>query len=183
MRRALRRLLPLLLVLALVAVPVAFALTARPDLEDARGQIDDRWDRLRPTLDERYEGLAAARDAAAATGLEADLLDELDRSLDEWSVRRREEDVAAEVRVANALEGLGTRLTAAASSAPRLAADETLGFALAVYGEGAPEAELVTGYSDAVERYEERRSDTLRRPLSGIFGFEERADFVPASEA
>ncbi len=181
MRRFLRRFAFVALVLALVAAPVVFALTARPDLEDARQQVDDQWAQLRPGLVERYESLAAANDAAAATGLEAEVLDDLDRSLDEWSVRRRDEDPAAEVQVANSLEGLGTRLAAAASSAPRLAADDALTFALAVYGDRAPNTELVADYSEAVRAYEDSRNDALRRPFSGLFGFDDRADFAPAA--
>ncbi len=182
MRRFLRRLAFALLVGALVAAPVIFTLTARPDLENARDHVDDEWARLQPGLAERYASLAAARDAAAATGIQAAVLDDLDRALEDWSVRQREDDPAAEVQAANALEGLGARL-AAAAAAPRLAADEGLAFALAVYGDRTPDAELVSDYSDAVQSYEDSRNNALRRPLSGLFGFEERAEFAPSAEA
>lgn len=175
-----RRILLYGLIVVLVAAPVLFVLRARPELDDARSSVDTRWEPLRADLTDRYDTLDVATGAASDAGLDDALVGELRASLDDWTRSDDGSDATTGVAVANTLEGLGARLAAVRTANPRFAADEALAFTMAAYTENAPDPELVTAYSDAVDHYESERSSTLKKPLSGIFGFNGRDDFVPS---
>jgi len=180
MRRRLRRLLLYGLIAALVAAPVLFVLRARPQLDDARDSVDTRWEALRAELVDRYDTLDSATGAASDAGLDDALIGELRAALDDWSRSDDGGDAAVGVVIANTLEGLGARLAAVRTGNARFEADEALAFTMAAYTENAPDPDLVSAYSDAVDHYESERSSALKKPLSGVFGFKGRDDFEPS---
>ena len=70
MARRVRR-LAVVVVLILAGGAVALVLTARPQLDDRRDDVDRAWTQLRAPLTARYERLAAVRaEAATANELE-----------------------------------------------------------------------------------------------------------------
>src|SRR4051794_36029237 len=111
-----------LLVVALVVVVggLLLALTARPDLNRTRDDVEARWKLLRPALEQRYELLRAANDATrAAGGPERGITSSIDTALSDWQ-RSRTASVTAQVDDANALEALGRRLTTTVDASTRL---------------------------------------------------------------
>src|SRR5215213_804413 len=96
-----------LLVVALVVLVGGgiLALTARPDLDNARQDAETRWNALRrPALDARYELLASVNDALEASGgPRRDIIDEVDEALRAWQTNKRSA-LDAQVRDANELE-------------------------------------------------------------------------------
>lgn len=180
MGRRVRRILLYVLIAVLVATPIIFVLRAKPGLEDARDSVDTSWEPLRMELVERYDTLDSATGAASDAGLDDALVGELRSSLDDWSRSDNGSDATVGVTIANTLEGLGARLASVRTGNPLFEADEALAFTMAAYSDNAPDAVLVTAYSDAVDHYEGERSSALKKPLSGIFGFDGRDDFVPS---
>ncbi|MCZ7530617.1 MAG: hypothetical protein M5U31_09905 [Acidimicrobiia bacterium] len=180
MGRRTRRVVLLLVVVAVVAAPLLFVLRAKPQLDDSLDAIGKQWAPLRVELVERYDTLDAATGAASDAGLDDALVGELRSALDDWSRSDQGDDPTVGVPIANNLEGLGARLATVGTANPRLAADEALGFSLTLYTDRAPDPEVVSAYSTAVDDYERERSSVLKRPLTGFFGFQARDDFVPS---
>lgn len=170
-----------LLVVALVVLVggVILALTARPDLDNARKDAEARWSTLRaPALDERYALLASVNDALkAAGGPRRDIVDSLDDALRAWQTNKRS-SVATQVRDANDLEALGRRLTRAITTSARLKAiPEVVTPANRYRDAEVPEA--ARGFNRAAEAYEDERSGALREPIAALLGF----DPIPSYDA
>jgi hypothetical protein len=170
-----------LLVVALVVLVGGgiLALTARPDLDNARQDAETRWNALRrPALDARYELLASVNDALEASGgPRRDIIDEVDEALRAWQTNKRSA-LDAQVRDANELEALGRRLTRAITTSARLKAiPQVLTPANRYRTAEVPEA--ARGFNRAVADYEDERSGTLREPIAGLLGF----DPIPTYDA
>jgi hypothetical protein len=174
-----------LLVVALVVLVGGgiLALTARPDLDRARNDVESRWQALRPALDARYELLAQAnQEAKTAGGPERDVVRSIDAALAKWR-RDRNGPVATQVDDANVLEGLGRRLTATVNASPRLMASDAVVLRTAQF-EDAEVPEQARSFNAAVRDYEDARGGSVRRPIAGLLGFDPVASFdipVPAT--
>lgn len=171
--RVLRRVLLLVLVLLVVAA-IALVIGARPDLEDARDEVDARWDALAQPLDERYARLEAAVAAARGTpGSSAELVEELETAIGRWYAARDDDAaVADQVAAANDLEGLARRFGAVAAASPRLSADPEVTAALAAYRD-APVPEGAPAFTEAVRHYEDERDGPLRAVVATVLGYDE----------
>jgi len=170
--RVLRR-VSLLVLVGLVVAAIALVLGSRPDLEDARDEVDVRWDAIAQPLDERYARLEAVVAAARGTpGPSAELVEELERAIARWNAARDDAAVADRVAAANDLEGLARRFAAVAAASPRLSADPEVTAALAAYRD-APVPEGAAAFSEAVRRYEAVRDGPLRAVVATVLGYDE----------
>jgi hypothetical protein len=177
MRSTLRRATALGVLVVLLAGGglAAYALTARPDLDDARDAASERWLAVREPLDARYARLAAANDAVRdAAGPDRDVVRDLDAAIGRWSdlFDSRDGTVADEVRAANDLEGLARRLAAVVAGSPVLRGDEAVTAALAALGE-TPVPEVAASFDELVRAYERERQGRLRRLAAGLLGYDE----------
>lgn len=167
-----------LLALLIVAVAAAAALmgTARPALDDARNEAEARWVVVARPLDERYTALAAvAATVEAAGGSVAELASETVRATQHWTAVVVDDDVSAQVRSANELEGLSRRLAATIDASARLRDDAAVTQAredLATHA--IPDTALA--YNTAVAAYEQEREGTLRSIAASALGY----DSLPA---
>jgi hypothetical protein len=169
-----------LLASALAAGTVVLAVGSRTDLADAGERVDAAWGRLRPALDQRYDALDQAGDAARERlGSESSLLTDLDAAIAVWRSSRGG-PADAQVAAANRLEGLAARLAATVSSTPRLRSSEDVADALEAVGEAGPER-AGSDYNDAVAAYEDVRGGFPRRLVAGALGYDSRRTLeVPA---
>jgi hypothetical protein len=178
MARRVRR-LAVVVVLLLVAGAAALVLTARPQLDDRRADVDRAWTPLRPGLAARYEALAAVHAEATAAGAgDRGVTRELGLTLARWDRLRRAADAdadEAEAATANQLEGLAARLNAVVLSSDRLKGVDALNQAIATFqGTAPPLLPAIKTYNDAVEEYEGSRKSFLRRPIADLFGYDSR---------
>lgn len=170
--RVVRRLLPLALLLVAV-VAIAFVLTSRPRLEDARDEVEQRWDALVEPLDARY-GLLGGVTAAigGAPGPSATLAGEVNAALEQWNALRADDAGVAEgVDAANRLEALGRRLDATVRASARLSAVPEVLAALDAFS-GAQVPPEVEPFAAAVRDYAEERSGSARSLLADLFGYD-----------
>jgi hypothetical protein len=173
--RAVRRWVPLVL-LFLIAGLVALVLTSRPDLEDARKEVDRRWDAVTAPLDERYTLLAAANGAVGARpGPPGEISADVSQALENWVDARRDGDRDRAISAANDLEGLGRRFVLVVGASRSLTADPAVMEAVNAFASSPSPAELAA-FRDAVRAYENERDGPARTIVAGMFGY----DAVPA---
>ena len=99
-----RVLLPVLIVAAVVAAGSS-VLSARPDLQKAKRNVDTSWSSLSGQLDHRYVLLAAVDDTLRpVVGPIRTLVGDVDTALVRWHDARQHTDVAAQVAAANDVE-------------------------------------------------------------------------------
>jgi hypothetical protein len=169
--RIVRRWVPLLLVLVVVAV-VALVLTSRPDLEDASSDVDSTWDAATSALDQRYTLLADANGGVTGRpGPPGEISTEVGKSLQEWLDARESDDRNRAIDAANDLEGLGRRFVLVVSTSPTLAADPAVMDAVNAYANAAPPEELAA-FSAAVRTYADERKGPVRGMVASMFGYD-----------
>jgi hypothetical protein len=161
-----------LIVIALVLLVGGgiLVLTSRPDLQNARDDVNARWRALRPGLEQRYALLAQANAATkAAGGPERDLVSEVERALTAWQTDRTK-SVDTQVDDANELEALGRRLTNTVDQSARLQAIPTV-VTTATRFDDARMPVAADAFNNAVRHYEDSRGGSLRRPIASVLGF------------
>jgi hypothetical protein len=145
-------------------------LTSRPDLENARDDVNARWRALRPGLDQRYALLAQANAATkTAGGPERNLVNDVEQALVSWRADKTK-SVDTQVDDANELEALGRRLTNTVDQSARLQAIPTVVTRAGQFDQ----AQLpvsATGFNQAVRDYENARGGSLRRPVASLLGY------------
>jgi hypothetical protein len=173
-------LLVLVVVLILGAV-VALTVTAKSPLDDRRDAVDGRWVPLRAPLAARYEVLGQVAEGlvAAGAGERTYTVDLADR-LAEWNrlAESSSPDAGSEAAVANALEGLATRVRANVLASGRLSRDQGLADAFTAFDAALVAPPVVAAYNRAVRRYEDTRHDTMKRIPARILGFDARPKLV-----
>jgi len=172
----------LALVVALVAAVVTAVVVEKPTLDDDEKAVDARWADLREPLTARYTTLDGAVAALAAAG-ESDraVTKDLQTDLAAWKDALDGGSAASQTEIANRLEGQGARLRANILGSPRLSQDVNLTGAIATFDSAAPSPEAIDAYNKAIDTYEEDRTDTFRRVVASLFGFEARPRFsIPA---
>jgi hypothetical protein len=185
MARRVRR-LAVVVVLLLVAGAAALVLTARPQLDDRRDDVDRAWTPLRPGLAARYERLAAVHAEATTAGAgDRGVTRELGLTLARWDRLRRaadrDADADAEAATANQLEGLAARLQAVVLSSDRLKGVDALNQAIAAFQGTSPPVPAVKTYNDAAKEYEDTRESFVRRPIADLFGYDSRPQLTLAA--
>ena len=82
--RLLRRLVLIVLVGAL-GIAALLVFTTRPDIEDARDQLESSWDSAAPALDARFQVLAMVNNSVAETpGPVGEISNEVSDTLEGW---------------------------------------------------------------------------------------------------
>jgi hypothetical protein len=172
----------LALVVALVAAVVTAVIVEKPTLDDDEKAVDARWADLRELLTARYATLDGAVAALGAAGeSERAVTKDLQTDLADWKDALDGGSPARQAAIANRLEGQGARLRANIIGSPRLSENITLTGAVAAYDSAAPPQDAIDAYNKAVDTYEADRTDTFRRVVATLFGFEARPQFsVPA---
>jgi hypothetical protein len=183
--RALRVVLPALLVALVVGAGVAF-FTTRPDLEHTESTVDRAWTPLASQLTTRYASLDQTdQKLTSLTGPVRDLANQVGVAYGAWQTARAHGDVAAQVRAANALEALGRRLLTAARSSQRVEANAAALGAVNQYAAdptfaNATVLQSVDAYNRAVQDYERQRRGPVRGLVASLMGQNHIPAFAPA---
>lgn len=183
MFRRFRRLIVALVLLIIVIAVAAVVLGNRSALDGARSRVDQRWAALRPPLQARYAKLAVVADALAKdVGPTERVPAQITRALKQWNALMApgHQNPAAEVAIADDLEGLAAVAHTTAQSSDRIKADQAVQSAVADFDKTAAPAALVDDYNAAVRTYEHDRTSGLRRVTAAVFGYGSRRTFEPA---
>ena len=173
--RVLRRLVPIILVVALV-VALLLVFTARPDIRDARTNVNSSWDAAAPALDTRFGLLATANNTVKGTPGPVGLVSkDVSASLQDWLEARASKNRDRSIAVANELEGLGRRLVLVVRASPRVSADPKVTGPVDSYANAAPPAEL-TAFANAAKAYADEREGPVHGLVAQMFGY----DAVPS---
>jgi hypothetical protein len=173
--RVLRRLVPIILVVALV-VALLLVFTARPDIRDARTNVNTSWDAAAPALDTRFGLLATANNTVKGTpGPVGEVAKEVDASLQDWLKARASKNRDRSIAVANELEGLGRRLVLVVRASPRVSVDPKVTGPVDAYANAAQPAEL-GAFATAAKAYADEREGPVHALVAQMFGY----DAVPS---
>jgi hypothetical protein len=170
MFRWVRRALLVIALVVLVGVAI-IALTARPDLDGARDDVESRWRVLRPALADRYELLDEANSAMQdAGGPPRDITRSVSRALVAW---RRDPNAPLDVQIerTNTLEALGRRLVVTVDASSRLRELPAVIEPVDAFRE-APMPESARAFNTAVHDFEDARGGSLRRPIANALGYD-----------
>jgi hypothetical protein len=167
--RVVRVLLPVLIVAALVFAGSS-VLSARPDLQNAKNNVDESWSTLAVKLDARYKLLSDANEALRPIpGPIHSLVGDTDTALARWRDARTRSGVAAQVNAANGLEGLSRRLIATAAASPRVSQNTAVLPAIAAFqSDSAPKS--AKDYNANVVTYEHERRGPVRALVASVLG-------------
>jgi hypothetical protein len=136
--------------------------------------VDRSWKPLVAPLTERYRTLAGVRDALNAAGVgDREVVIELTRVLDRWTIASTGTDAADQVSTANQLEALAARADALVHT-PRLMLNPALGVAYTAFSKTAPQQRLLETYNRHVERYQGDRDGFWSRIVAHLDGYDMR---------
>ena len=164
---------------ALVVVVIGWAVfVVRPGLADKRGAVDDRWQPVHEALLPRYDALSLLTNAVSvSSGAPREVVDQTRDALDRWT----EADGAGaetQVRIANELEGLASRLAATVTSSSRLSMTPEVVTELERLTAAVVPPDASESYNDAVASYNDARSSLAGQPVASVFGFDARTAFA-----
>jgi hypothetical protein len=164
------RVLLVVLVVAAVVGAGSSVLSARPDLDNAKRNVNTAWTTVAPQLDARYLQLTAvAQHLAAVAGPVHTIAGDANTALAHWRDVRQHGSVAAQVAAANEVEAMARRLLATQAASPRVRGNTTLlndvGKFLALSSGSA-----AADFNRAVESYEHERKGPVRAVVAGILG-------------
>ncbi len=167
--RVVRVLLPVLIVAAIVGAGSS-VLSARPDIEKAKRNVDTAWSSLSTGLDHRYLLLAAVDDQLRPVpGPVHSLVGSVDTALARWRDVRAHGGLATQVEAANDVEGLGRELIATAAASPRVHGNSSVLVALAKFlSDGSQRA--ATAFNANVTSYEHERRGPVRTVVASLLG-------------
>jgi hypothetical protein len=164
------RVLLVVLILAAVVGAGSSVLSARPDLDNAKHDVDSAWATVAPQLDARYLKLAAVnQELTSVPGPVHSLVGSADAALAHWRDVRQHSGVGAQVAAANDVEAIARRLLATQAASPRVRGNATLlrdvGQYLAVSTRNA-----AADFNRAVESYEHERKGPVRAVVASVLG-------------
>jgi len=178
--RVVRVLLPLLIVLVVVAGAVA-VLTARPDQQGAKRNVERAWAPLSNDLAHHYLLLTAAdQKVLGLSGPVRELADEVRTALDQWKAAAARKSLDAEVRAANALEAAGRRLVATARVSDRVNGDPATKRTVDAFAGDTVSGDRVRAFNDAVRKYARERRGPIRSAVASFLGNHDIPAFEPA---
>jgi hypothetical protein len=167
--RVVRVLLAVVVVAAVVAVGSS-VLSARPDLQKAKSNVDTSWSTLSGRLDHRYVLLAAVDDKIRPIpGPIHTVVGDVDGALARWRDVRTHSGVATQVAAANDLEALSRRLIATATASPRVTNNATVLPALGAFLADRSRA-AADGFNHDVVSYEHERRGPVRTVVASLLG-------------
>jgi hypothetical protein len=169
------RVVRVLLVVLLVAVVVgagSSVLSARPDLESAKRDVDSAWATLAPALNRRYVQLTAVNNKLdSVPGPVQSLVDATRTSLAHWSDARRHGGVAAQVAAANDVEAIARRLLATQAASPRVRGNAALLSDVGKYLAMSTSTQTSAAeFNQAVDKYEHERRGPVRAVVASVLG-------------
>jgi hypothetical protein len=167
--RAVRVLLVVLIVAAVVGAGSS-VLSARPDLNTAKRNVNAAWATVAPQLDHRYLQLTAVeQQLQSVPGPVKTIAGAADAALAHWRDVRQHGSVAAQVAAANDVEAMARRLLVAQAASPRVRGNATLlrgvGSYLAVSTHDAADE-----FNQTVDKYEHERRGPLRAVVASVLG-------------
>jgi hypothetical protein len=167
--RVVRVLLAVLIVAAVVAA-ASSVLSARPDLQKAKRDVDTSWSALSGRLDQRYVLLTAVDDKIRPIpGPIHSLVGDVDAALARWRDSRAHSSVAHQVDAANDLEALARRLVATATASPRVQGNAAVLPAIVRFLADASRA-AADGFNRDVVSYEHERRGPVRTVVASVLG-------------
>ena len=167
--RVVRVLLPVLVVAAVVGAGVS-VLSARPDLQKARRNVDSSWTTASGQLDHRYELLAAVDDSLRPIpGPIHTLVPEVEAALGDWHTARSHGSIAAQVAAANEVEGLARRVIATAAVSPRVKGNAQILTTVAAFLSD-PSQNSADAFNQRVVSYERERRGPVRAVVASMLG-------------
>ncbi len=167
--RVVRVLLPVLIVAAVVGA-ASSVLSARPDLQKAKRDVDSSWSTLSTQLNQRYLLLAAVDDSLRPiAGPVHSLVGDVDTALTRWRDVQGHAGVATQVGAANDIEGLARRLLATAAASPRVHDNAAALEALAKFIKDTSRAGA-PGFNRVVDSYERARRGPVRAVVASVLG-------------
>jgi hypothetical protein len=169
------RVVRVLLVVLLVAVIVgagSSVLSARPDLESAKRNVDNAWATLVPALDHRYVQLAAVnKELGSVPGPVQTLVADTRTALLHWADVRQHGSVAAQVAAANDVEAIARRLLVTEAASPRVRGRATLLSAVGKYVGLEPTTQGAgADFNRTVDKYEHERRGPVRAVVASVLG-------------
>jgi len=178
--RVVRILLPLVIVLVVVAGVVAI-LSARPDQQGAKRDVERAWAPLSTDLTHHFVLLAAAdQKVLALSGPVRELADDVRLALDQWRAAASRKNVDEQVRAANALEAVARRLVAAARVSDRVNKDAATKSAVDKFAKDTVSGDRVRAFNAAVGTYARERRGPLRSVVASFLGNHDIPAFEPA---
>jgi hypothetical protein len=164
------RVLLVVLVVAAVVGAGSSVLSARPDLESAKRNVDSAWATVAPQLDARYLKLTQVEhQLASVSGPVQAVAAEADTAVTHWFAVRQHGSVAEQVAAANDVEAVARRLVATQAASPRVRGNATLvsdvDKYLAVNTHSA-----ASDFNRTVESYEHERRGPLRAVVASVLG-------------
>jgi len=168
--RVVRVLLAVLIAAAVVGAGSS-VLSARPDLQKTKHDVDTSWSTLSRQLDTRYVLLAQVDDKLRPiAGPVHALVTDVDTALSRWHDVYGRSDVATQVGAANTLEALARRLVATASASPRVTKNASALQALSPFLANPARADVANGFNKNVASYEHERRGPVRAVVASILG-------------
>jgi hypothetical protein len=164
------RVLLVVLVVAAVVGAGSSVLSARPDLQTAKRNVDASWATLAPLLDQRYLRLAAVNDQLKTVeGPVHTLVGDTDTALAHWRDVRQHAGVATQVEAANQVEGVARRLLATQAASPRVQGNADILTSVGKFlGDNTHNA--AADFNDAVAGYEHERRGPVRAVVAAALG-------------
>ncbi len=169
--RVVRVLLPVLIVAAVVGAGVS-VLSARPDIQKSKHNVDASWTSVSGQLDHRYDLLATVDDTLRPIpGPVHTLVGNVDTALAHWHSVRNHSSIATQVVAANDIEGLARRLVVTQAASPRVTGNTTVLNALAAFL-GDPWQNSANAFNLRVSAYEKERHGPVRAIVASMLGAE-----------
>jgi hypothetical protein len=162
-----------LLVVLLVAVVVgagSSVLSARPDLESAKRNVDAAWATVAPALDKRYVQLAVVNDQLdSVEGPVQALVGDTRSALAHWNDVRQHGSVAEQVAAANEVEAMARRLLATEAASPRVRGKAMLLNDVGKYLDMSTQS-AGAEFNQTVDKYEHERRGPIRAVVASVLG-------------
>jgi hypothetical protein len=167
--RVVRVLLPVLIVAAVVGAGSS-VLSARPDLQKAKRNVDASWTSVSGQLDNRYVLLAKVDDnLRPVPGPMHAIVTDLDTALAHWRAVHNHSSVATQVNAANDVEALARRLVLTATTSPRVKNNVTIVNVIADYLR-VSSTTAATAFNQRVNSYERQRRGPVRAVVARLVG-------------
>jgi hypothetical protein len=167
--RVVRVLLPVLIVAAVVGAGVS-VLSARPDIQKSRRNVDASWTSVSGQLDHRYDLLTTVDDdLRPVPGPLQTLVVQVDAALARWRSVRAHDSIATQVTAANDVEGLARRLLATQAASPRVKGNAKILTALGQYLAD-PWLDPANAFNQRLSTYERERRGPVRAIVASLLG-------------
>lgn len=169
--RVVRVLLPVLIVAAVVGAAVS-VLSARPDIQKSKRNVDASWTSVSGQLDHRYELLTTVNDELRPIpGPVHTIVGNVDTALARWHSVRNRSSIATQVAAANDVEGLARRLVATEAASVRVKGNTKILTSVVAFLAD-PWQNAANAFNLRVSSYEKERHGPVRAIVASMLGDE-----------